>query len=79
VEFHVSPEETVVSIDGRRIGIADDWDGSGGGRAYDFRAPGTYYARLSLRGYRTTWIKIVARPGAEEEIVDVTTSLPELR
>jgi hypothetical protein len=78
-EFHVSPDETVVTIDGRRIGIADDWDGSGGGRTYYFRGSGTHYVRLSLRGYRTTWIKIVVRPGAEEEIVDVDTSLPELR
>lgn len=78
-EFHVSPDETVVTIDGRRIGIADDWDGSGGGRTYYFRGAGTYYVRLSLRGYRTTWIKIVVRPGAEEEIVDVDTSLPEIR
>lgn len=77
-EFHVSPDEATVSIDGRRIGKADDWDGSGGGRVYYFRRPGTYYARFALRGYRTTWVKIVVRPGAPEEVVDVDTNLPDV-
>ena len=79
VEFHISPEEAIVSIDGRRLGKADDWDGSGGGRAYYFRRPGTYYARFASPGYRTAWVRIVVRSGAAEEIVDVDTNLSELR
>ena len=79
VEFHISPEEAIVSIDGRRLGKADDWDGSGGGRAYHFRRPGTYYARFASPGYRTAWVRIVVRSGAAEEIVDVDTNLTELR
>lgn len=79
VEFHVSPEEAIVSIDGRRLGKADDWDGSGGGRTYYFRRPGTYYARFASPGYRTAWVRIVVRSGAAEEIVDIDTNLTELR
>ncbi|MFN2385928.1 MAG: hypothetical protein ABR576_06535, partial [Thermoanaerobaculia bacterium] len=78
-EFHVSPEEAIVWIDGRRLGKADDWDGAGGGRTYYFRRPGTYYARFASPNHRTTWVRIVVRAGAEEEIVDIDTNLPELR
>jgi TIR domain-containing protein len=78
-EFHVSPDDAIVWIDGRRIGKADDWDGVGGGRTYYFQRPGTYYARFALRGYRTAWVRIVVRPGAAEEIIDVDTSLSETR
>lgn len=78
-EFHVSPDDAIVWINGRRIGKADDWDGAGGGRTYYFRDRGTYYARFVLSGYRTTWVRIVVRPGAAEEIVDIDTDLPELR
>jgi hypothetical protein len=78
-EFHISPEEATVWIDGRRLGKADDWDGAGGGRTYYFRRPGTYYARFASPGHRTTWVRIVVRGGAAEEIVDIDTNLPELR
>jgi hypothetical protein len=77
-EFHVSPDDAIVYIDGRRIGKADDWDGVGGGRVYYFPGPGTYYARFSLRGYRTAWVKIVVSPRTSEEIVDVDTDLDEI-
>jgi hypothetical protein len=76
-EFHVSPEEAIVTIDGVTIGKADDWDGMGGGKAWVFNGPGTYLVKLEADGYRTTWIRIVVRPGAEESVVDVDTDLEE--
>jgi serine/threonine-protein kinase len=77
-EFHVSPEETVVTIDGRRIGIADDWDGRGGGKKYVFPGPGSYLVELSLEGYRTTWVRVVISPDARRKNADVDTELEEI-
>lgn len=74
-DFNVSPEEATVEINGHVIGIADDWDGKGGGKTYMFDRPGTYYVKLSLVGYPTTWIRIIVDPSAEDEIADVDTEL----
>ena len=77
-EFHVDPEDAHVSVDGRPIGVADDWDGVGGGKSYAFDAPGVYRIELSLAGYRTAWVKIVVAPDAREDVVDVDTELAEI-
>jgi hypothetical protein len=76
--FGVDPEETLVTINGKLIGTADDWDDAGGGQKYEFDRPGTYFVKLSLAGYRTTWIKIVVRPLAEEAYADVDLELKKL-
>lgn len=77
-EFNVSPEETIVTVDGKELGKADDWDGKGGGQTYFFSRPGKHYVKLALAGYRTTWIEIIVAPTAGDEIADVDTRLPEL-
>jgi len=76
-EFNVSPEEAIVTVDGKEIGKADDWDGKGGGQTYIFPRPGKHYVKLALAGYRTTWIAIVVNPAASDEIADVDTKLLE--
>ncbi len=76
-EFNVSPEEAEITINGQVIGIADDWDGMGGGKTYEFPGPGTYLVQLSAKGYATTWIRIDVKPDAADEIADVDTELPE--
>lgn len=76
--FNVSPEEALVEIEGKIIGTADDWDGKGGGQVYRFPQPGTYYARLSLQGYRTVWVAIVITASAVDEEADVDWELEEL-
>lgn len=78
-DFNVSPEDAHITIDGKDIGIADDWDNAGGGRTYVFASPGTYFAKLSLRGHRTAWVKIVVSPEAKTRIADIDTSLQELK
>ncbi len=77
-EFHVSPENALVTIEGVRIGIADDWDGMGGGREFVFQHPGSYLVRLDAAGFRTAWIRIVVRPEADDKVIDVDTELEEL-
>jgi hypothetical protein len=76
--FGVDPEEAVVSVAGRPIGKADDWDDAGGGGKYEFARTGTYYVRFTLAGYRTAWIKVVVRPDAEDEYADVDLELRKL-
>jgi serine/threonine-protein kinase len=77
-EFHVDPEDALVTVDGSPIGVADDWDDVGGGQQYVFPGPGDYVVQLSLAGYRTAWIKIVVRPSAKRDVADVDTSLDEI-
>ncbi len=74
-EFNVSPEEAEVTVEGRVIGIADDWDGMGGGEVFTFPGPGVYYVRLSLDGYRTAWVKVIVSPDAEDDVADIDTEL----
>ncbi|OFV82105.1 MAG: hypothetical protein A2Y78_13145 [Acidobacteria bacterium RBG_13_68_16] len=76
--FGVDPEETLVTVNGTTIGTADEWDDAGGGKKYLFGKAGTYYVKLSLQDYRTTWVKIVVRPGAEEEYAEVDLDLEKL-
>jgi hypothetical protein len=78
VIFGVDPEEALITINGKTIGKADDWDNAGGGQKYLFGRPGTYYVTLSLEKYRTVWIKIVVRPQAEEEYASVDLELKKL-
>ena len=75
VEFHVSPDEAEVEVNGTIIGIADDWDGVGGGQKYLIRVAGEHYARFTLAGYEPAWVKIVISPNARDRFCDVDTKL----
>jgi hypothetical protein len=75
--FDVSPEDAEVTVDGRSIGKADDWDDKGGGKLYRFDGPGSHYVKLSLKGYRTAWIKIVVSGSASDKVAEVDTELKE--
>ncbi len=77
VEFHTDPEEATVSIDGRRIGVADDWDGMGGGKAWR-SSPGTYVACMSGPALQTVCVEIHLDPGARKKICDVDTDLEDV-
>ena len=78
VEFHVSPEETLVTVDGRLIGMADDWDGMGGGKKFVIGGSGPHLVKLSLDGYKTAWVKVVVSPDAKKDTVKVDTDLEEI-
>ena len=70
-KFSIDPDKATVTIDGRRVGIAEDFYH----HAYAFTRSGTHYARLSLRGYRSETVKIIVRPTAEDENTDVKLDL----
>ena len=77
-EFRVDPEEVLVTVDGQLLGEADDWDGAGGGKTYYFSGPGEHLVKLSLKGFRTVWVKVVVTPSAKRDVVDVDTELEEI-
>ncbi len=77
--FNVSPEKAQVTVNGRLIGIADDWDGAGFGKlgkSYMFPGAGVYYVKLSHPERQTLWVKIVVDPEAKRRLADVDTRLP---
>jgi len=58
VRFTSSPEQARLFVDGKYVGIADDWDNRGGGRALELGKPGAHYVRMELPGYRTKTLQI---------------------
>jgi serine/threonine-protein kinase len=74
-EFHVRPDQAIVTINGVTIGKADDWDGFAGGRQYPFSQAGTYFVELTAPGFKTSWVKIVVKPDARDNIARVRTKL----
>ncbi|HEY1251115.1 MAG TPA: hypothetical protein VGH97_07970, partial [Thermoanaerobaculia bacterium] len=68
VRFTSSPEQARLYVDGRYVGIADDWDNRGGGRAYEFDSSGSHYVRMELPGYQTRQLEIDVRPDAGDSV-----------
>ena len=73
--FGIDPEEALVTVNGKTIGKADDWDDAGGGKKYHFEGPGTYYVRFTREKFATTWVKIVVKPDAEDKYAKVDLGL----
>ena len=68
VRFTSSPEQARLYVDGRYIGIADDWDNRGGGRQLEFENPGTHYVRMELPGYRSVHLQIDVTPEGDDSV-----------
>ena len=68
VRFTSSPEQARLYLDGRYVGIADDWDGRGGGRPLELDKGGTHYVRMELPGYTTRNLQIDVTPDADDSI-----------
>ncbi|HEV2065121.1 MAG TPA: protein kinase [Thermoanaerobaculia bacterium] len=76
--FGVSPDQARIYVDGRYVGIADDWDGHGGGRDLEF-TNGTHRVRLELPGYQTIQIDMVVAPSADDDTVKLDDELKRLQ
>ena len=74
-KFSVSPDQARIYVDGRYVGIADDWDDHGGGKTLEFSREGPHRVRLELPGYRTLNLEIVSTPSAKDETVDIGDDL----
>ena len=75
--FGVSPDQARIYVDGRFVGIADDWDGHGGGRELEF-TNGPHRVRLELPGYETIQIDMVVAPSADDDTVKLDDELKRL-
>jgi hypothetical protein len=60
-----------VYLDGRYVGIADDWDDRGGGRTLPLPRDGMHRIRISLPGYRDMNVEVVRSRGAAEDTVEI--------
>jgi hypothetical protein len=67
IDTDVSPEEAQVYLDGRYIGIADDFDGY---PDYLYLKPGRYRIEFRLEGYETLTRQVEARPGMTLDFTD---------
>jgi TonB family protein len=75
IRVALSPEQARVWIDGRFIGIADDWDGRNGGLLYEFSNRGAHHLHAELPGYRAFDAEIDVAASAEEDSVDIDEEL----
>jgi PEGA domain len=73
-KFSGGPAQARVYLDGRYVGIVDDWDDHGGGRTLPM-PEGTHRVRLELPGYRTLDLEFIVSNGAKDETVDVDDEL----
>ncbi|MDQ6894871.1 MAG: hypothetical protein M3167_19630, partial [Acidobacteriota bacterium] len=74
-KFGVSPDQARMYVDGRYVGIADDWDDRGGGRKYEFAREGTHRVRFELPGHRDLNVEILVSPSAPDDTADVGDEL----
>jgi TonB family protein len=75
IRVSLSPEQARIWIDGRYIGIADDWDGRNGGLLYEFSTRGVHHLHAELPGYRGFDAEIDVAGSAEEDSVDIDEEL----
>ncbi|MCA1610224.1 MAG: hypothetical protein LC780_05000 [Acidobacteria bacterium] len=74
-KFGVSPDQARMYVDGRYVGIADDWDDRGGGRKLEFTRSGRHRVKFELPGYRDLNVAIVVSPDAGDDTADVGDEL----
>ena len=69
VRMDVTPDQARVFLDGRYIGIADDWDDGGGGTVLSFASDGKYRLRFALPGRKDLLVDVVVTGSAGEDRV----------
>ncbi|MEA2602720.1 MAG: eukaryotic-like serine/threonine-protein kinase [Acidobacteriota bacterium] len=73
VAFHVTPPDAHVLVDGRVLGIAQDWSGQKGARTFTFPGPGTYLVKI--RGDGMNELKIAVEASASAGITPIYANL----
>jgi serine/threonine-protein kinase len=73
-KFGTSPDQARIYLDGRYVGIADDWDDRGGGKTLEIGREGTHRVRLELPGYRTLHLDVLVTSSGNET-VDINDEL----
>ncbi len=67
MKFQINPDQARLSVDGKAVGIADDWDDHGGGKTFPL-APGIHHVQATLPGYRDLNLQIVVSPSAGSDV-----------
>lgn len=75
VKMNVSPSQARIYLNGRYIGIADDWDDAGGGALLTFVADGRYRLRLAYPGRKDSLVDVIVQGIAHEDKVEVERDL----
>jgi eukaryotic-like serine/threonine-protein kinase len=75
VKINVTPTQARVFLDGKYIGISDDWDDAGGGSLLTFNFEGNHRIRVSYPGYKDLLIDISVRSSAADERVTIDREL----
>jgi hypothetical protein len=76
VDTDVSPEDAEVYLDGKFIGLADDFDGY---PDYLYLKRGRYRLEFRLEGFEPRTIEVEARPGRKLDIGDKLRKIPGAR
>ncbi|HTO87662.1 MAG TPA: serine/threonine-protein kinase [Thermoanaerobaculia bacterium] len=74
-KFASSPDQARIYLDGRYVGIADDWDDRGGGKTLPFVGDGVHRVRMELPGYRTLNLDVIVTSSARDDTVDIDDEL----
>ncbi|MBK8597050.1 MAG: protein kinase [Holophagales bacterium] len=75
VKLNASPSQARVFLDGRYIGISDDWDDGGGGSLLSFASEGKHRLRFAYAGRKDLIVDIVVAANAAEDRVEVDRGL----
>jgi len=75
VRLRISPDQARVFLNGRYVGIADDWDDAGGGALLTFVADGRYRLRITYPGRKDSLVDVLVAGNAVEEKVTIDRSL----
>jgi serine/threonine-protein kinase len=77
-KFGVSPDQARIYLDGRYVGVADDWDDHGGGKTLPIGREGSHRVRLELPGYRTLNLELVVTSSSGDDTVDINDELKRI-
>ncbi|HEX5855386.1 MAG TPA: hypothetical protein VFZ57_07175, partial [Thermoanaerobaculia bacterium] len=75
LKLDVSPNQARVYLDGRYIGIADDWDDAGGGSLLAFNLEGTHRLRICAPESRDLIVDLIVRSTATDDRVSLERRL----
>lgn len=75
VKVNANPSQARVFLDGRYVGISDDWDDAGGGALLTFPTEGRHRLRLAHEGRQDLLVDIIVAANAVEDRVEIDRSL----
>ncbi|MCM3876309.1 MAG: protein kinase [Thermoanaerobaculia bacterium] len=75
LKIDVSPSQARVYLDGRYIGISDDWDDGGGGSLLAFNLEGAHRLRICAPEHRDLIVDLIVRSTATDDKVTIDRSL----